>query len=303
MKDFIGVRHKWGTILYRESVEELKRDALIFSRIAIPGLYSWLYWGGREPNQSFLELKWLVENGIVFDPEEPIVDSNKVFEELKSKEAEIRAISQQFKEGNTQHLSLLAKGVLKASVDLTVTYEYLIRIVSAQLRETLNVDASPVLLLDLPSMRNTQIKKNDVMNIALNTLPIPSPLTSWEQILEYRSDPDAQGKFLALRNWANEVARSGLTPVEVEEKLEWLLYDYRKHLELHKMKTDTGILESVVVTGIEMLEDIVKLNWSKAAKALFSIKHRKVDLLETELKSPGREIAYIYNTQQKFSKE
>jgi hypothetical protein len=42
-----------------------------------------------------------------------------------------------------------------------------------------------------------------------------------------------------------------------------------------------------------MLEGLVRLEFSKVAKALFSIKHRKLALMEAELNSPGNEVAYI----------
>jgi hypothetical protein len=113
--------------------------------------------------------------------------------------------------------------------------------------------------------------KSEVVKIALNALPVPDESTSWEQILEYRSDPDSRGKFLALRHWMSEVARAELTPAEVEEKFEYLIDQYQQHMRLHRMKTNVGTLETIVTTGAEFLGDLVSFKWGKAAEALFSL--------------------------------
>lgn len=42
--------------------------------------------------------------------------------------------------------------------------------------------------------------KCDVVDVAINALPVSDDSTPWEQIVEYRSDPDSISKFLALRH-------------------------------------------------------------------------------------------------------
>lgn len=99
----------------------------------------------------------------------------------------------------------------------------------------------------------------------------------------------------------SEVARAELTTAEVEEKLEYLIDQYRKHMRLHRMKTNVGTLETVVTTGAEFLGDLMSFNWGKAAEALFSLRRRRVTLLEGELTAPGTEVAYIVKARETFS--
>lgn len=99
----------------------------------------------------------------------------------------------------------------------------------------------------------------------------------------------------------NEVARGTLSTSEVHDKLEWLLHNYQKHLELHRMKTDTSTFETVVVTAADLLENIAKLNLGKVAKGLFSIRHRKISLMEAELTAPGNEVAFITKARTAFT--
>jgi len=169
-----------------------------------------------------------------------------------------------------------------------------------QLRNSYNYDAYPVSALNDFTSTQTQGRKEDVVKVTLNALPLPDESISWEQIIEYRSDPDSRSKFLALRHWMSEVARAELTPAEVEEKLEYLIDQYQKHMKLHLMKTNVGTLETIVTTGAEFLGDLVSFKWGKAAEALFSLRRRQVALLEGELTAPGSEVAYIVKAMETF---
>jgi len=190
--------------------------------------------------------------------------------------------------------------VLNSYFDLEFYTERLSRPLSILLRDSLQADAYSVYTVSPEFNSKPEAVKANVVSIVLNELPTPSESVSWEQILEFRSDPDTAGRFLGLRNWMNELARARLSSPEIEEKLEWLMYEYQKHLELHKMKVETSTLETLVVSTAECLENLIKLNIGKAAKGFFSLKHRKLALLEGELNSPGSEIAYIVKARQTF---
>ena len=178
----------------------------------------------------------------------------------------------------------------------------LTRLFSIELREMDQLDAHAILPAEFVSFESTHpATKHDVVRIALNALPTPDEQTPWEQIIEYREDHASQDKFLDLRNWMSEVARGDLTTPEVEEKLEYLLSRYRRHMNVHKMKSNTSMFETVVVTTADVLGNLTSFQWGKAAQALFSFKHRKVDLLEGELKAEGSEVAYIMKARNVFS--
>ena len=53
----------------------------------------------------------------------------------------------------------------------------------------------------------------------------------------------------------------------------------------------------------EFLGDLVSFKWGKAAEALFSLKRRRVALLEGELAAPGSEVAYIVKARETFVSE
>ena len=183
------------------------------------------------------------------------------------------------------------------------------RLLATWLRKYKNVNAYPVLTeftseFSKPAnfhKEHIADTKTDVLNIIIKEMPKPDKSVSWEQIIDFRNDTDSQGKILALRNWINKTARSGATYLEIQDELHWLLYDYERHLKLHKMKHNAGTLEAIVVTSAELLEDIAKLSLGDAAKKIFSVRHRQVELLESEMENPGAEVAYIYKAKNKFS--
>jgi len=302
VREFIAVNDY--AVLLRTA--DLKRQALMFDRVAVPFVKQVIDRGEYKGFDGALgEVEWLVDKGIVFEPKlQPDVNRIRDTEEF------IR-LSQDYNDV-IDYLRGLANDPEKARaawsapvspiVDTILTYFGIhARFVSLQLRVFDEMDAYPVLSAPIPQASSPSGKKGDVLHIGLNALPIPDGSTSWEQILEYRCDPDSRSKFLALRNWMSEVARDRLTPVEVEEKLEYLMDQYQQHMKLHRMKTNVGTLETIVITAAEVFGNLLSFKWGTAAKTLFSLKKRELELLEGELTAPGNEIAYIVKARQTFS--
>lgn len=273
MREFVGVRAERDVLFYHS----LKRDALLFKRIivATPGIRHFLNDFLRTfdpPPYNFLDdLDWLFEKGIVVELEEIEKKTSHVF--LSNLDESRR------------HLALYS--------------QHFLRSVCVEL-QGLNYDAYPILYEDFLSLEEITAKKSDVVQIIVNALPVPDDTIAWEQIIEYRDDPATEGKFLALRNWMNDIARAKLPPNEIQEKIEWLLYDYQRHLHLHKMKSNASAFETIMVAGAELLENLVKLNWGTVAKGMFSLRHRKIALLEKEMTAPGSELAYVFAARRRF---
>jgi len=76
------------------------------------------------------------------------------------------------------------------------------------------------------------------------------------------------------------------------------LAEYSRHMELHRIKTNPGILQTIIVNSAEAAENVVKLNLSKLANNTFFLHRRRVELMEAEANAPGKEVAYIYKARQ-----
>jgi hypothetical protein len=337
--DFVGVIDPFILELENSlSITPLKRHALVFDRLAVPSLTDWFLKNESVYDPRTLAvMQWLIDKGVLFDVrledgidisnpqvEEEFessifhalglvqvifgVDLNRIRQAKKGKEPEltdkeiedIRLKAKQFTKRNKKKLfeTINLDEMLEHTKGMTI---HQTRAFSIMLRYENGMDSYPILASRIPSTQDSPVAKNEVVQIVLNSLPIPDETTPWEQILDFRNDADSRSKFIDLRNWMSEVARAELKPNEVAEKLEYLMSQYQRHIKLHKMKTNIGTLETIVVTGAEVLGDLVSFRWGKAAEALFSLTKRHVALLEGELTAPGNEVAYIVKANETFN--
>jgi len=159
------------------------------------------------------------------------------------------------------------------------------------------IEASPIVpSLILPD----QNKKTEVINIILKNFPVPDENIPWEQIFEFRSDPDIKGKTLGLKVWLNDIIKTDQTPSEISDKLEYTLYNYQKKLDLHKIKTNKSTWEIIAVTSLEVIENAMKLKLSKTVETIFKLKKEKINLFEAELNTEGSQLSLFYAANQRF---
>lgn len=151
----------------------------------------------------------------------------------------------------------------------------------------------------IPSER---VSLGDVHSVVINVMPQPSETTPLESILDFRRDPEAKRKLLALRRWMAGMSRAHASPRELVDELQWLLSEYEMHMRVHKMKIRKGVVETIITGAAELAEDFVKIKWGKLAKIPFVLSARKIELLEAELRAPGREIAYVEHARSVFEK-
>jgi hypothetical protein len=185
--------------------------------------------------------------------------------------------------------------------------DFIARLGSLWADKDMGLNACPIYLrgglLPYPEGIEGNTKKVDVTSIALTRMPEPDESVSWEQILDYRSDPQSNGKMLALRKWMNKIVRDNLSQREIEDELDWLMYDYERQIKLHRMKYRTGVLETIVTSIPDIIQKLIRVQWGDAAKTLFKLTRLKLELMEAEMKVPGSEVAYLVETRRKFERQ
>ena len=154
--------------------------------------------------------------------------------------------------------------------------------------------------LKLPA--ESKAAKADVIRLVVSKMPIPDSQTPWEKVFEFKRNPDNQGRLSMLRDWMNKVVSSGRPVAEVNDELDALLYQYRKSLEIHKIKHQVGTLQTLIVGAAELFENVAKLKLSAIAKGLFSAGTAQADLYQTELTAPGNALAYLYKADEAFKR-
>ncbi len=138
----------------------------------------------------------------------------------------------------------------------------------------------------------------DILNIALQSFPMPGQDSSWEDIFEFR---EAQhDKQWALRRFLNALTTKPATEAEIRDDIEWSLHEYHNAMAIHKIKAAQSFVDVFVVSPLEMIENLVTFNWSKIAKGALQMRKRTVELMEAEMKAPGRECAYIFGARKRF---
>ena len=317
MAEFVAVNDVFSIIEYGS----LKRQALMFDRIAIPnyrktldGLHQ------RFPDKTdlFGEYEWLLEKGIVFDPQIKIsqetLDEDEDYRELYELYCDhLLTMGQTFRgvmvadvvQSKDDQFELPEKGRLLWE-SLSKLFGLQAREMSLQLRILKGLDAYPV----LSSFISPAVKPNDkstVIEVVLREFPVPDEQTPWEQIEEFRSDQEAKSKFFALKKLINDLSRMVLPRTEIEDNLKSSIVDYENHMRIHRLKLKLDILKIVAAIDFPLLAAAKLTGWGPVITAaglivspLIAIKQQQVQLLEAEQTAPGREIAYIVKSKEQF---
>jgi hypothetical protein len=165
----------------------------------------------------------------------------------------------------------------------------------------LRLRASGVDAVPIHADRTFERKDNltDVLSILVPSMPIPEQDTPWEKILDFRSDPRSRDKFVRFRHWATELSTQPEEIEKLNEKLDWMIYHYAKHMEFYKMKTRQSLFEVLVSTSADLILSLPKALLG-LAKPGFALKKREYELMEADLNAPGKEIAYLFDARQSF---
>jgi len=291
----------------------LKQIAALFSRIAFPVL-SDLKALPETHTKIFEHLFRLADMGIVFEPE------RKKFDDLGFKNPLRKDIDAIFKPAGVSADDLLASRTDKekalevrektramtresiADNDLLAMFGGIQRVVAntarltaLRMRNLHHLDAHAVMSSEISPFEkdDEDTNRQDILQILVCGLPLPDKDVSWEQIIEYRSDPNSLNRFLDLRNWISDVAHGKLTRLEAEQLLEPVLKRFHKQTEIHRMKTVSTRLEAFVTTSPNIIRNLV--GYPGTLKPCF-FAPRKFVLLEGEAPSEVSEVAFILET-------
>lgn len=291
--------------------ELIKRSALFFDRI-VP-CHRLIQMRGEGKLATFFrdateeetfrtrraEMLWLIEQQVVLDPGSLAIDAPPTEEEIALRaefETAYRPLDAATPIGSVKRPRELAAVLLDFAdgvADLDV------RCVAAKLKRG-GYQAMPVLMTEQNETSSAVVTKADVLQLVIDKLPSPSEHAAWEDILAFRSDPDAVRSLRNLRVWLSDVARGRHTAAEAEEKLEALLAKYGEHLRLHRLEGSTSAFGSLTAIAVDVGEHLLNLKLGSAVRALFSARQKRITLMRSELTAPGHEVAYIHKARERF---
>ncbi len=223
-----------------------------------------------------------------------LIERNQIKELIYRKEKNLRIFKKNISSEESQ----------KYQDDLNKLYlissDYDLRLDTINLRNLNEINEFYPYLMNSMSLFNEKEKKQTVIQFILNDIPTPDNSVSWEHIIEYRSDEDIKNKYLTLLNWINKISNSNLKLSEIKEEYDYLFSEYKKQFKLHKMKFNNSKIEIIINASVNFLSNIGTGNYTTSLKDIFQFNLKNAQLLQEESKLPGKEIAYIYHTVNKF---
>lgn len=140
-------------------------------------------------------------------------------------------------------------------------------------------------------------KSADLYSIILKKIPAPSPMVPWEDIVAFKQEAEQKRHLADLRAWITAVSKEKITFQEAHERIEVLLSDYDMWMKASGMRYGSVTLNTIV----QSLLDLATLSPKKAIGRLFDIRKEKAQLLEGELKAPGRSLAYVVKARTRYA--
>ncbi|MNG90336.1 hypothetical protein D3C87_581480 [compost metagenome] len=180
-----------------------------------------------------------------------------------------------------------------------LTHDISIRLDTLHLRKLDEFSEYYPLLRTIDTLRSNE-KKTQIIQFILNDIPEPSSDTSWDHIIEFRTDEDIKNKYLALINWINRTSNSNSKISEIKEEYDYLYSEYIKQFNLHKMKYNNSKLEVIVNATVNFVTNVATGNYISSIKDLFQFNIKNASLLQEESKLTGKEIAYIFHAKETF---
>ena len=279
----------------------LKRELLVWEQIAIPHLASWLpryhQLAVDENAQGARDLLWLHEQGRVVeievdfgaivaeDVERILAEMGDVFGSPVRKDGQVVAAPVTLERGDPRFRKWNGTVARLGAISARIVMR--------------DADVYP-LLEDVSHLAGAGRRLADVATVVIHQLPVPDDLTPYEAIFEYREEQTSADRFRSLRLWINQLAAGTMSPPEIEDSLQELLHGYARHLREHRIAYHTATLEIALKAAPELLENLVKLRFSRLFDAVFGIRRARAELLRQEEAAPGREVAYVYHTAQRF---
>lgn len=144
----------------------------------------------------------------------------------------------------------------------------------------------------------TPLTCETALSIGFRALPAISDTCAFEDILNFKQE--LRDKHWNYRRFLKSLATKHLTESEIQDEIERMVNEYKKAMEIHHIKASQSFVDVFVISPLEIIENLVKFNWSKIAKGALQVQKRKVELLEAEMKAPGRECAYVFDAQKRF---
>lgn len=144
---------------------------------------------------------------------------------------------------------------------------------------------------------STKADRANVVSIIINAFPTPDEIVPFDEIFHFKRQNS--GLRTGLRSWINKISSGESSAFEINEELETLLEKYSQEIKQYRAKVRLNMVETIVKVPFGVAENLLRMKFSNAIGALFSISHKRTELLAEEKLLEGREVGYIYHAKEK----
>ncbi len=141
-----------------------------------------------------------------------------------------------------------------------------------------------------------------VWNVVIAEMPQLGLQVPWGDVLDFRNEEQTQHLSRSLRRWVRKTVSENLSPAQVEDEVRYLVNEYEKYMQVLGVKYEVASLEFLLPHDAHLNEKTVRQNFTRLADFATVLQSRKLELLEAELKAPGRELALIPKIRKRFGR-
>jgi hypothetical protein len=139
-----------------------------------------------------------------------------------------------------------------------------------------------------------------VWRIVIAEMPQLSLKVPWKDVLDFRKEEQTQQLSRSLRRWVRKTVSENLSAAQVEDEVRSLLSEYEKHMKISGMKADRAALEFLIPHDAHVDKEMVEETFIRFSDLATITRSRRLELLEAEMKAPGRELALIPKLRKRF---
>jgi len=115
---------------------------------------------------------------------------------------------------------------------------------------------------------------------------------SFDDILQLRAEPEFKSGRDASRGWIRNVSSKGWSDKELRQEIHHLLHQYREYMSIQKIKYSLTTLSCLAKLPAHIAGTFIGTIPALVTTGC-SLFITRINLMEAELKAPGRELAYI----------
>lgn len=149
----------------------------------------------------------------------------------------------------------------------------------------------------LPRSKRT----HPIWSVVLKQLPQLDTRAPWEDILKFRQEARTQQLIRRLRRWVRKTVAEDWSAAELEDEIEYLIYEYERHMRASRISGAKEALQVIITGTAEVAESVVKLRLGRLSKLAVAALDNGASFLRSETSAPGRELALIPEARRIFS--